>query len=190
MVKEEQRIVVGASGQKYPGWQSYRQEELDLLCPEQWAAEFVLGSLDAILAEHVWEHLDFEQGVTAARICHGFLRPGGYVRCAVPDGYYQSRWYQDMVQVGGPGPADHPAADHRIVHTYKSLVPMFRQAGFRVELLEWCDAYGRFHYQHWDPTAGKIQRSLRFDTRNQDGCVGFASLIVDAVKPYSLRHAD
>jgi len=178
------RIILGASGQCFPGWTSCEQEELDLCRPGDWE-RFDPDSIDALLAEHVWEHLDLLQGERAAARCLRYLKPGGYIRCAVPDGWFRSFWYQRMVQPGGPGPADHPAAGHRVLHTHASLEAMFRRAGYRVELLEYCDPWGRFHFRHWDPKEGFVYRSLRYDHRNQDGELGFVSLIVDAVKPRS-----
>lgn len=51
---------------------------------------------------------------------------------------------QNIVQIGGPGPKDHPAASHKIVHNYKTLTKMFETAGFEVVLLEYCDENGSF----------------------------------------------
>ncbi|MGF2717026.1 class I SAM-dependent methyltransferase, partial [Bacillus cereus] len=59
---------------------------------------------------------------------------------------------------------------------------MFEVAGFQVKLLEYCDENGEFQYNDWNEQGGFIYRSKRFDYRNQDGKLGFASLIVDAVK--------
>lgn len=87
------------------------------------------------------------------------------------------------MQVGGPGPKDHPAASHKIVHTYRTLKPMFEAAGFQVQLLEYCDENGQFHYNEWDEKQGFIYRSVRFDHRNQNGQLECVSLIVDAKKP-------
>lgn len=91
------------------------------------------------MAEHVWEHLTYQEGIKAAKICFEFLEPRGYVRCAVPDGFFQDEDYQKGVQVGGLGPADHPAASHKIVLNYKTITSMFESAGFEVNLLEYCD---------------------------------------------------
>jgi predicted SAM-dependent methyltransferase len=60
---------------------------------------------------------------------------------------------------------------------------MFEIAGFKVNLLEYCDESGQFHYNEWDEKEGFIYRSKRFDHRNAEGKSGFVSLIVDAVKP-------
>lgn len=144
---------------------------------------FEPGSLTHILSEHVWEHLTISEGMLAARHCYRMLASGGRVRCAVPDGNFPDEDYQRIVKVGGPGPADHPAATHRVVYTWDTLTEVFQQAGFEVDLLEWCDDHGEFHATEWDERDGFIYRSARFDHRNQDGVIRFASLIVDAIKP-------
>ncbi|MCS7464745.1 SAM-dependent methyltransferase [Paenibacillus doosanensis] len=180
----ELKIVIGAGQQNNnPGWIHTQEEEMNLLNREHWRERFLPNSLSAILAEHVWEHLTYEEGVQAASNCFNFLKPGGYVRCAVPDAFFQNEWYQNMVKVGGPGPEDHPAASHKIVHNYKTLSSTFKDAGFDVLLLEYCDEEGEFHYREWDENKGFIYRSKRFDHRNQNGKLGFISLIVDAIKP-------
>lgn len=176
------KIIVGASSQSYSGWIQTQEEDLNLLHRSDWVELFGDRRIDVILAEHVWEHLTFEDGVKAAQICYDFLKLGGYIRCAVPDKFFRNEWYQNIVQIGGPGPEDHPAASHKIVHDYQSLTKMFEEAGFTVKLLEYCDEDGKFHFQEWDPEAGYIYRSLRFDHRNKNGDLGFVSLIVDAIK--------
>lgn len=151
-----------------------------------WEKIFSINSLEAILAEHVWEHLTYEEGVEAAKICFDFLKPGGYLRCAVPDGFFSDEDYQKAVQIGGPGPKDHPAASHKTVHNYKTITSMFGEAGFHVSLLEYCDENGQFHFHDWDENQGYIYRSKRFDHRNQNGKLCFVSLIVDAQKPIKI----
>ncbi len=119
---------------------------MDLLKADDWKRKFDENSIDALLAEHVWEHLTYDEGVEAASNCFTYLKPGGYIRCAVPDGYFPDEDYQAGVQVGGPGPACHPAASHKIVHNYKTLCSMFEAAGFDVHLLEYCTEDGEFVY--------------------------------------------
>jgi predicted SAM-dependent methyltransferase len=135
------------------------------------------------LCEHVFEHLTEAEGRAAARLCFDFLKPGGLLRVAVPDAYYPDPEYQRVVQIGGPGPADHPAADHKIVYDHARLTDVLASAGFEVDLLEYCDQAGRFHYHQWDLASGPIYRSLMMDHRNRSGRLGFASLIADARKP-------
>jgi predicted SAM-dependent methyltransferase len=99
----------------------------------------------------VWEHLTEEEGRRAAALCFRSLRPGGLLRCAVPDGNFPDRAYQNQVRVGGPGSADHPAADHKIVYDAPLLQDVLRSAGFEVDVLEWCDEQGRFHFRYHAP---------------------------------------
>ncbi|MHB1954655.1 MAG: class I SAM-dependent methyltransferase [Sulfobacillus sp.] len=180
------RVAIGSGDYAHnnPHWLHTREDELNLLRRDDWLRRFGVGSLSAILAEHVWEHLTQDEGLTAARICHEFLKPGGYVRCAVPDGYFPNTAYQHMAQVGGPpGIPNHPAASHKVVYNYRTLSNVFARAGFRVLLLEYSDESGAFHSTDWDPAQGLIYRTLRYDHRNQNGQLGFASLLLDAVKP-------
>jgi predicted SAM-dependent methyltransferase len=57
---------------------------------DTWKFFFQESSLDAILAEHVWEHLSLNEASIAAKNCFKYLKHGGYVRVAVPDGYHPS----------------------------------------------------------------------------------------------------
>ena len=177
------RVIIGAGEQSYPGWIATHKDQLDLLDPYCWGEQFRNRKADAFLCEHVWEHLTESEGRKAAEYCFEALRPGGYLRCAVPDANFSDAEYQEMVQVGGPGPPDHPAADHKIVYDYRRFASVFEEAGFEVDLLEYCDESGRFHYNQWSFDDGKIYRSLLSDHRNHEGKLGFASLIIDAKKP-------
>lgn len=177
------RVIIGASSQTYPGWVQTQQDDLDITRWEDWTAMFMPGSLTHILAEQVWEHLTLDEARLAVEHCFAMLAPGGMVRCAVPDGNFPDEDYQRTVQVGGPGPADHPAASHKTLYTWDSLCDVYQHVGFVVNLIEWCDDSGDFHITDWDERDGFIYRSARFDHRNQDGQLGFVSLIIDAVKP-------
>ncbi|MBA2469639.1 MAG: SAM-dependent methyltransferase [Chloroflexia bacterium] len=183
MTVDDLRIIVGASSQHSPGWIRTQQTDLDLTRRDDWANRFKPASVSRILAEHVWEHLSPDEARVAARVCFEFLAPGGFLRCAVPDGCFPNEDYQRIVQVGGPGPSDHPAASHRVVYDYRTLVQVFVRAGLDVRLLEWWDEHGKFHAEPWDERDGFVYRSLRFDHRNQNGSLIFTSLMLDAVKP-------
>jgi predicted SAM-dependent methyltransferase len=176
------RIVVGAGGVCPPGWVPTEHVFLDLLVPRDWERLVAPGSLDAILAEHVWEHLGADQGLHAARQCFLYLRPGGYLRAAVPDGLHPDPRYIDAVRVGGSGAG---ADEHRVLYTYATLAEVFRAAGFQVSLREHFDEAGRFHFEDWDPRDGMVWRSLRYDERNRDGRPNYTSIVLDAVKPCS-----
>ena len=181
--QNEIKLVIG-SGEynNNPGWTHTQEEELNLLDKNAWNNRFANDSITAILAEHVWEHLTFDEGMKAARICFQFLKPSGYIRCAVPDAYFPNEWYQNTVQIGGPGPKDHPAASHKIVHNYKTLSQLFENEGYKVTLLEYCDEEGQFHCDEWNGNDGVIFRSKKYDPRNQGNSLVFPSLIIDATK--------
>ncbi|CAM3572089.1 class I SAM-dependent methyltransferase [Deinococcus frigens] len=181
---EPLRVIIGAGEQRWDGWIPTQREQLDLLDRATWAAWFGSRRADALLCEHVWEHLNEQQGRAAARLSLEFLKPGGFVRVAVPDANFPNAGYQRGVQIGGPGPADHPAADHQMVYTAPLLADVFTGAGFTVELLEYCDAQGQFHARDWDLNTGPIYRSLQLDHRNREGKLGFVSIVLDATKPH------
>lgn len=179
----EIRVVIGAGPyMNNPDWIHTQEEELNLLDEKTWKVRFDEGSIKAILAEHVWEHLSYEEGLDAAKICLRYLQSSGYIRCAVPDGYFPDEAYQHIVKVGGPGPQDHPAASHKIVYNYKSVTELFEDAGFKVKLLEYCDEEGNFHQNSWEGADGVIFRSKKYDPRNQGENLVAPSLIVDAIK--------
>jgi len=177
------KIIIGAGNTSHTGWISMQENDLDVLCWADFEKQFQEESISAMLAEHVWEHMTEQEGMQAARNCYAFLKCGGYIRCAVPDKNFRNEWYQNMVQIGGPGPTDHPAYTHKIVYDYQTFKLVFESAGFEVELLEYCDEQGSFHYKYWNEEDGKIGRSYRFDTRNSNESLAMVSIIIDAKKP-------
>ncbi|MCM3109586.1 SAM-dependent methyltransferase [Lederbergia lenta] len=182
-VEEEIKLVIGAGEyNNNPSWIHTQEKDLDLLDEDTWKNKFDNNSITAIVAEHVWEHLTYEDGIEAAKICYKFLKPSGYIRCAVPDAFFPNETYQKTVRVGGPGPKDHPAASHKIVYQYKTLSKMFKAAMFEINLLEYCDEDGKFHTNEWNGEDGVIFRSKKYDPRNQGDQLVFTSLIIDAIK--------
>jgi predicted SAM-dependent methyltransferase len=173
------KLVIGASGSYDKGWIDTDIEYLNLLVSQHWETYFQKNSIDAILAEHVWEHLNLDNGLTAAKRCFEYLKPGGYLRVAVPDGFCPDKKYIDDVKPGGTGAG---ADDHKVLYNHKTFVELFAKAGFRAELLEYYDMDGKFHCVNWNPENGKIWRSKRFDDRNKDGTLNYTSLILDLHK--------
>lgn len=181
------KIILGAGQTTQEGWLSLQEADLDLTNKDDFEKYTESNSVDAFLSEHVFEHLTLEEGHTAAQNIFNALKPGGYIRIAVPDKNFRNEEYQKTVQVGGPGPKNHPAASHKIVYDYKTLSKVFEKNGFIVHLLEYFDEEGLFHYIHWNPEDGKIGRSYRYDTRNYGDVIGFPSLILDAYKPLIIK---
>ena len=171
------RIALGATGSAPDGWTATDKQYLDVTSRENWTRFFRPHAIDAILAEHVWEHLGPREGLFGAKNCAEFLKPTGYMRLAVPDGNHPDEEYLEWVRPGGTGPG---ATDHRVLYTIDSLTQLMETAGFRVSPLEWFDANGVFHESTWRIEDGAIKRCKRLDDRNADGVLRYTSLIIDA----------
>lgn len=175
------KLIVGHGDLKVPsGWVVSDLPELDVTCPEHWPRFLKGRTLEMVFAEHVWEHLTPAQAQAANKNIFNVLKPGGNLRIAVPDGNHPDQGYIEHVRPGGTGPGAH---DHKILYTASTMTAALREAGFHVELLEYWDEKGAFHYKDWDPGMGKVLRSRNFDTRNAGGKLNYTSLIVDARKP-------
>jgi predicted SAM-dependent methyltransferase len=177
--RSPRRIVIGASATFDPGWIPTEIEALNVLREADWARFFQPNSIDALLAEHVWEHLTGEEALLGARLCRRYLKTGGYLRIAVPDGNNPDPEYIEYVKVGGKGAG---AEDHKVLYTHASARELFERAGFEVRLYEYFDDAGKFHFNEWSPEDGMIHRSKRFDKRNRGGKLGYTSIVLDALK--------
>ncbi len=156
-------------------------DALDITREKDWETVFGRRRAHCMMAEHVFEHITAEQTVKANAICFRYLKPGGAIRVAVPDGFNPDPAYREHVRPGGTGPG---ASDHKVLYNYQTLRAAFETAGFDVKLLEYWDELGTFHFTDWTNDRGLIKRSRRYDQRNQDGKLGYTSLIIDAVKPF------
>lgn len=175
------KFSVGSAGiNSDKSWYATDIATLNLIKNNDWKRILLFLRLDNIMAEHVWEHLTDTDTDLANKNCFKYLKRGGKLRLAVPDGYHPDHKYIDYVKPGGNGAG---AEDHKILYTYKSMKEKLESAGFRVELLEYWDEYGKFHFIDWTDEGGHIRRSKRYDKRNNDGKLNYTSLIVDAIKP-------
>jgi len=84
------KIIIGAGNTSYDGWISTQESELNLLKTCDFERMFAQELPEAFLAEHVWEHMTFEEGIAAAKNCYDFLANGGYMRVAVPDADFRN----------------------------------------------------------------------------------------------------
>ncbi|WP_439555377.1 class I SAM-dependent methyltransferase [Dyadobacter sp.] len=172
-------MVVGSMYSVYKGWIHSDIETLNLLKKRDWQKYFDENSIDRILAEHVWEHLTPEEGKLAFLHCYQFLKPGGFLRVAVPDGYHPDPDYIDYVKPGGTGEG---ADDHKILYNYQLMSGFLQEIGFTVKPLEYFDEHGKFHKNPWNVEDGMVRRSADHDDRNKGGKLGYTSLIIDAFK--------
>lgn len=178
------KINIGAGpdgdAAEYRDWVCVDKDILDITNPNEWI-KFTQTSdaVDNILAEHVWEHLTDEDTALANENCYKFLKKGGRLRIAVPDGNNPDKEYVERVKPGGSGLG---SEDHKVLYNFELMQERLSKAGFKIELVEYWDNEGEFVANEWDAKDGFIKRSKKYDPRNQSGQLNYTSLIVDAVK--------
>lgn len=170
-------LMIGGGQLSYEGWIFTDRDFLDVTRPADWQALFTPDSLDRVLCEHMLEHLTPAQAEAALRECYRYLKPGGLLRLAVPDGHRR-----DAAYVAEAAP---PNDGHQVFYTVETLTALLSSLGFVVTPLEYFDREEEFHACPWDEREGMIQRSVRFDSQKdfQRGDLFYTSLIVDARKP-------
>ena len=173
------KVVIGSSGVFDPGWIPSNYQYLNLLNEAHWRRAFRRRPINALLAEHVWEHLNEVDGLRALKLVHGFMKEGARLRLAVPDGFSPDADYIEKVRPGGTGAG---SDDHQVLYNVESLEKIMVDAGFRVERIEFFDEKGQFHQLPWSPNDGMVHRSLQYDERNVDGKIGYTSLILDGFR--------
>jgi len=172
------QIIIGSEKTKYDNWLSTNIESLNLLSINSFKNLFGDKKADRFLAEHVFEHISYEDALIALRHCYKYLKKGGAIRIAVPDGFHPNPNYIDMVKPGGFG---YGSDDHKLLYDYKLLSKVLEEAGFKVNLLEYYDEQGEFHFNDWDSKDGHIMRSMRYDRRFNEP-LGYSSLIIEGIK--------
>lgn len=176
------KVIVGAGGDQQPGWISLDKWQLDITDFSQWASLFYPNSIDAILAEHVFEHLTPAESYNAARNFFYYLKPGGMARICVPDGLHPDQRYQDWVAPGTGWSGD----GHKQLFDYQSMSQLFTSVGFTVYLREYWDEGGELHSTLWDDFDGRIKRCSRsIHSKIISLLIGaeYTSILIDAIKP-------
>ena len=181
---EKIRIIVGAAETFQDGWYSTNEQWLDVTDPADWQRVFNGRRLIThAVAEHVFEHLTYDECRKALANMFSHMVDGARVRIAVPDGYHPDEDYIRHVGIDGIG-AD--AADHKQLLNVDALAQLFREAGFEPTHLEGYDSEGNLVRNSYSTDDGFIQRSrgnASPDSRNKWGFVDAdTSLIVDGVK--------
>jgi predicted SAM-dependent methyltransferase len=172
------QIIIGAHTTDYKDWLPTNIENLNLLEISSFDNLFGDKKADRFLAEHVFEHISYDDAIVALKNCNKYLKKGGVVRIAVPDGFHPNPDYINMVKPGGHGEGAH---DHKLLYDYKTLSKAFEESDYRVNLLEYYDENGQFHFNEWDSKDGHVIRSKRYDKRFNEP-LGYSSLIVEGIK--------
>lgn len=175
------KFNIGSAGiNKNFEWYPTDKKSLNIAKENDWQEILSSLRLDNIAAEHVWEHLTQKETELANANCFKYLKNGGVLRIAVPDGFNPNKEYIESVKPGGTGKG---AKSHKMLYNYRIITDYLQKYGFTVRLLEYWDEHGQFHYIDWDNENGFIERSRRYDSRNKNGSLEYTSLIVDAMKP-------
>ena len=165
------RLIVGAGGTTQDGWVSLQQNDLDIRDARSWESKVMPGSVDAVLSEHVFEHLDLNEATATA-----WNPSPNYLNWVAPNSSGE-RFLKMFRQPDEP--------DHKWLWNYQTLVAFLMSRGFRVVLLEYFDGKGRFHKESWNPENGNIRRCAGSGWSNFLSVVvnaPYTSLIVDAIK--------
>ena len=170
------KIIIGAGPTRYPGWIATDLPAFNALKRRDWARLFPPGSIDRMLAEHVFEHVTSAEFAAFLGIARDYLAPGGRIRIALPDGHHPDSGYIAQVRPGGSGLG---AEDHKVLYTSDSMSELLRGQGFQFQLLEYFDAEGCFHRHAFSADDGFVVRSAGHDKRNQGDQLNYTSLIVD-----------
>lgn len=180
-LKNPLKIIIGAGGLLADAdWVATEVKSLDVTNESNWFEVLQGKKVDNVFAEHVWEHLNPEQTEAGNKNIFMFLKSGGRFRVAVPDGFKPDEEYINYVKPGGHGAG---ADDHKILYNYQIIKTDLEKVGFKVELLEYWDEDGKFHFTDWNIEHGKVLRSRSYDQRNVNGELKYTSLIIDAIKP-------
>lgn len=157
------RLNLGGYGDCHPRLHYEGFVAVDLEARDGWTvghdlmAPFPLpdGGVDRVLSEHCLEHLPPERLPPLLAECHRVLRPGGFMRLAVPD--YGSPRNARFREQG----FDPHHTDHLSFPLYEDLVALVEASPFRT---------GRFH-QYWSNGAfvdSRIDYSLGWVKRTKD----------------------
>ena len=144
------KIVIGSSAHKvgfsninYKGWLMTDLPWFDIQDLNKMLKFFSDKKASIILAEHVFEHLDIEEGYKAIKNLKQILCKNGKIRLAVPDGYHSNQDYITLVKPHGSG-----GAEHKILYNYKSIKQIFDK-DFEIRYLEYFDERKNFIYNDW-----------------------------------------
>ena len=173
------KIIIGASQTSYDGWISTNEILLDLTNEKTFDKILKKNSVDNFLAEHVFEHLTENEGKIALENCYQYLKPGGIIRIAVPDGFFPNPDYINSTKPGGSGPG---AYNHKILYNYLTIKEIFDQDKFVLNFVEYFNQDGKFNEKKLSDENGFILRSRYNDERNNKAIIKYTSLIVDAIK--------
>ena len=177
-------LILGAALTKQKGWFSTNEGWLDISKQKDWERLFNSKKrVRKIFAEHVFEHLTFDEMRNALELIYQNMIYGGSLRIAVPDGNNPNDEYRKHCGINGIG-AD--AKDHKQFLTFEILSKEVSQAGFEFKLIEGYLRNKKLISREYSNELGYIVRSRR-NKKNKpkkgwDFVDSNTSLIIDCFK--------
>ena len=179
------RIILGAAETSQEGWYATNEQWLDITRADHWKNVFHGKKiLTNMVAEHVFEHLTYEECQRTLRNISNHMEKEGRIRIAVPDGYNPDPEYLRHVGICGIGD---DAADHKQLLNVDILSGLLSEAGFAPTHIEGYTKSGELIQKPHTREDGFIWRS-RINHTAQDNKKPWAfpdaqtSLIIDGIK--------
>ena len=177
------KIILGAATTSQDGWYSTNEQWFDIRNARHWKKIFKhKDTISNLLSEHVFEHLTFKELETTLKLSNIYLKKGGKLRIAVPDGYNPHDEYIQNVKIEGIG-AD--AQDHKQLLNYDILKKLLINNNFECFLLEGYKN-NKLIINNFSDFDGYIMRTRKRDRKSKDSKWNFidsnTSLIIDAIK--------
>lgn len=153
--KNKIKVVIGSGGSCFNGWISTDKDIFDITELSEWEKYFKNKEIDNILAEHVFEHLSINDIKKTFLYIYEYLRNGGILRFAVPDGYHPSSYVRELTKPGGLEPG---ADTHKIFFNIDIVEKLAKEVCFKLNKIEYFDKNGFFHKKDFTFENGYISR--------------------------------
>jgi predicted SAM-dependent methyltransferase len=187
LYKKEIKIIIGANHTYQNEWYSTNENWLDITKEQDWEKifkkKFIISN---ILAEHVFEHLTYDECIKALKIINKYMIKNSKIRIAVPDGYNPDPIYLKNVDINGTGD---DADDHKQLLNKDILFEILSKSNFKPQLIEGYDINKKLYLEKYSIEDGFIKRSRQNNDpkyQHLEEMWGFkdskTSLIMDGIK--------
>ena len=184
LYKKKIKIIIGSNNTYQKKWYATNESWLNITKEQDWEIIFKKKVIISnILAEHVFEHLSYDECIKALKIINKYMVKNSKIRIAVPDGYNHDTIYLKNVDINGTGDG---ADDHKQLLNKDILFEILSKSNFKPKLIEGYDANKKLHIEKYLIEDGFVKRSRQNNDPNLEKIWGFkdskTSLIIDAVK--------
>lgn len=174
------RIILGAGHHRKEenGWICTDLPQFDITRAEHWKSLFQGVNIQAIVAEHVLEHLSYTEIKVALHHAAQYLEKGAVFRLAVPDKHNPDTLYKEGTKPGGK---DIGAHDHKVFLGLEDFDQLTEAFYYHERGLEYFDPEGKFHEVPYTDENGRIVRSNKHRF-TYPPIPAYSSLIVDLIR--------